>query len=691
MSTAPSAFDPELVDQTRQQLRGLVHEIESLSRSELAPGEFYEGFLNRVINALAAVGGAVWSLDEGGRLKLAYQINLQQTRLAESQEGQQQHALLLRKVTEGGQGILVQPHSGAGAGEDGGAANPTEFLLVLAALKSDKDVQGVVEIFQRPGGRPTVERGYLRFLMQMCDLAGDYLKTRHLRLFADRQLMWTQLEQFTRLVHEGLNPRQTAFTIANEGRRLVGCDRVSVALKRGSKCRVEAISGQETMDNRSNTVSLLGKLATVVVAGGDELWYTGDTTNFPPQIEEAVETYADEAHSKMVAVLPLIRPRPEAETDDEREPPDYLGALIIEQITDDVLSESMRRRIDVVADHSALALTNAREHNDLFLMPLWRTIGKMRWVVSARTLPKTIAIAGTVLLLLLALFLVPWPFRLSGKGTLEPVVRQDLFAAVDDSTVDKVLVEHGDHVEKGQLLLTMHNTAVEVNISDTAGKLAATREQSESVERQLRDERHLSREERERLGGQRTQLRKTEESLETQLALWREKEKQLQITSPIKGQIVTWQVKDKLTKRPVKTGDLLLTVADLDGDWQLEVHMPEDRMGHVARAHNELMADAQRKAQEKDLAVSYILATEPGKSYDGTVTSIQHGAEVHGDDGNVVLVRVAIDKSRHDPADLRPGATVTAKVDCGTASVGYVWFHDLIAFVQSRVLFRLMP
>ncbi|HEY2147897.1 MAG TPA: hemolysin D, partial [Pirellulales bacterium] len=428
MSTASSSFDPEIIDQTRQQLRSLVHEIEGLSRSEMSPGEFYEGFLTRVVTALAAVGGAVWTLEDGGGLRLNYHLNLQQARLGDNEDDQQRHGRLLHKVAATGEGILVQPHSGDG--ENGQAANPTEYLLVLGALKSDKDVQGVVEIFQRSGGRPTVERGYLRFLTQMCDLAGDYLKTRHLRSFADRQIMWSQLEQFTRLVHEGLDPRHTAYTIANEGRRLIGCDRVSVALKRGNRCRIEAISGQELLDNRSNTVTLLGKLATVVVAGGEDLWYSGDTANLPPQIEESVETYADEAHSKMVAVLPLERPREEAETDDDAKPPEFLGALVIEQIAEDMITESMRRRIDVVADHSALALSNAREHNDLFLMPVWRAIGKSRWVVQARTLPKTLAITGAVLALLLILFLWPMRFQLSGKGTLQPVNKNDVYAAV---------------------------------------------------------------------------------------------------------------------------------------------------------------------------------------------------------------------------------------------------------------------
>jgi hypothetical protein len=66
--------------------------------------------------------------------------------------------------------------------------------------------------------------------------------------------------------HASLDPKATAYTIANEGRRLIECDRVSVAILKGRKCVIEAVSGQDTFDKRSNTVSMLAHLATAVVA-----------------------------------------------------------------------------------------------------------------------------------------------------------------------------------------------------------------------------------------------------------------------------------------------------------------------------------------------------------------------------------------------------------------------------------------
>ncbi len=50
-----------------------------------------------------------------------------------------------------------------------------------------------------------------------------------------------------------------------------------------------------------------------------------------------------------------------------------------------------------------------------------------------------------------------------------------------------------------------------------------------------------------------------------------------------------------------------------------------------------------------------------------------------------VPVRVQINDK--DVADRRVGIEATAKLYCGTRSIGYTWFHELFEFVQTRVLF----
>jgi len=680
MSTEQS-IDPQLVEQTKQQIRSLVGEIAQLSRADVAPEEFYGQFLTRVVSALAAVGGAVWATNEEGRLGLQYQINFQESKLRErNEEEQAQHGRLLYKVLSSGEALLVPPHSGAGDAADtkDKAANPTDFLLVLGLLKTDLEALGVVEILQRTDAGLATQQGYLRFLSQMCDLAGDFLKSHQLRHFSDRQVLWTQLEDFTHVVHANLNPRETAYTIANEGRRLIECDRLSVAIRRGNKCTIEAISGQDVFNTRSNTVRLLGQLASAVVVTGEPIWYTGDTRDMAPQVEDAVQAYVDEAHSKTVAVLPLRRPQgPEEEEPRDRpeaEPP--VGALIVEQIEDSRVPPTLVQRVEVVCRHSAVALANAMEHQNLFLMPVWRALGKSRVVVKARTLPKTLTIAGAILALLLGLFIWPADFRLESKGTLEPADRRDVFAGIK-GVVTKVCVSHGDMVEKDQVLAVLRDVDLEVEITRVNGQLLATHERITALGMQLLQRRNLTDEEKGRLMGERKEAEAQEESLNKQLDLLKEKNRELKVRSPIPGQIVTVDVENKLINRPVQRGQVLMRVADLGSQWQLELRMPENRMGHITQAQQQF---------GDRLDVRYQLATDPGQDFYGHIQETHYSAEVHGEEGNTVTIKVAIDKT--ELPHLRPGGTVTGKVYCGRRSIGYVWFHDVFEFIQSRIIFR---
>ena len=186
---------------------------------------------------------------------------------------------------------------------------------------------------------------------------------------------------------------------------------------------------------------------------------------------------------------------------------------------------------------------------------------------------------------------------------------------------------------------------------------------------------------------------KTLDSLTTQLQILQQKQSRLIVKSPMAGQIFTWQVRDKLENRPVEKGQVLLSVADPAQDWDLELKMPEDRMGHIMKARQELRERLRQEGASEDeiaaadLDVEYIVATDPGVTHWGKIKEIQNIAEVRGEEGNVVLVRVKIDKNDLLTAPRR-GAGVTAKIHCGSASLGYSLFHDLISWFQSRVLFR---
>jgi len=785
-------YDPQLIEQTKQQIRTLVNEIAKFARSpEMSLDEFYAEFLPRVVSSLAAIGGVIWARDDQGRLALQYQVNLQETKLPTLQEEDQiRHGRLLHKVMTGGEGALVPPHSGAG--DEDQAANPTDYLLVLGPLKTELEVVGVVEVFQRSEAGPSTQKGYLRFLAQMCDLAGDFLKSRQLRHFSDRQVLWTQLEEFTRLVHASLHPRETAYTIANEGRRLIECDRVSVAIRRGNRCLIEGISGQDVFDKRSNTVRLLNRLATVVAASGEAVWYTGDTRDMAPQVEDAIQEYVDESHTKALAVIPLRRPvlveKEKERPDEPEELPRPVGVLIVEQIEDSRVPARMLHRVEVVAQHSSVAMANAMEHQSLFLMPLWRTLGKSRVLTRARTLPKVLLAAAAVVALLVALVVVPAELKLNSPGSLVPVERREVFADID-GTVEKVYVNHGDVVEKGQKLLLMRNLGLAEKIAEKDGELKGTRETIERLKRQIYERDVSPDREQGAQGRGQNELygllsgeEQKEIAVAAQLAVLKSQRRELEVPSPVNGRVISWDPSLRLTGLHAQKGWVLLRLAELDKTWQLELRMPEDRSARILRAQKALYASLrdrvgaalheslrepvenrlreQLRAQasapppgeqavpapdanplgpaaaalpnaeedlerqvaaalekaldqeaearlgeipdkqlrpklldltgedvEDRLPVEYILASAPSIKHYGWIEDVHWYADLFGDEGSIVKIKVAIDKDDIQAEELRHSTSVTAKVACGRRALGYVLFHDLFAWVQ-KMWFR---
>ncbi|HYO23927.1 MAG TPA: HlyD family efflux transporter periplasmic adaptor subunit [Lacipirellulaceae bacterium] len=711
-----AAVDEEAVLRAKQEIQSLVQEVVDLSKSEIEPTDFYAALLEKSISALAAIGGVVWTYDPSTGFKLEYQVNLQQTGLRGSPEAMNQHSRLLGQLAKRGEGALVAPHSGATVGDDDqSAANPTEFLLVVAPVTTDRGVDGLIEIFQRTGARPNTQRGYLRFLQQICEIAGEYLKTRRLRDFGAKQTLWEQLESFTSLVHERLDSRSTAFTIANEGRRLVGCDRVTVVLKRGPKYVVEAISGQDTFDKRSNVVRMLRDLSAVVIRSGEDLWYTGDTTNLSPQVEKAVNDYVDESHTKQIAVLPLREADPLS--DDPTRPrraENMLGAIVIEQLVDSRPPDGLLQRVEVVRKHSSTALTNAQSHEGLFLLPLWRFIGKSRVLVAARNLPKTILATLAIVAAALAMWLVKWDFTVAADGKLLPATRRYVFAPAE-GTITEVPVRDGQTVAAGQVVARQESLTIENEIIRLTGAIESNYDQIAGIDIRIRqmDRTQVRDTDYGELLSERSRLRTESKALERQLAIQRRKHAQLEIVSPIDGKVVTWKVHDNLENRPVRTGMRLMEIADPTKDWELEIEVPEAKMGHVVRQ----LEESRRADPEAPLLVTFILATHPSARLEGRVTHIDSSAEMSGEQGNTVHMDVQFhqaelikllgspeakgpDAAPRPPAvadaeliaelkrNLKVGADVKAKIHCGRASIGYVWFHELWEFIQSRILFR---
>jgi hypothetical protein len=143
----------------------------------------------------------------------------------------------------------------------------------------------------------------------------------------------------------------------------------------------------------------------------------------------------------------------------------------------------------------------------------------------------------------------------------------------------------------------------------------------------------------------------------------------------------------------------------------LEIKMPEHKAGRILEAE---AARLERNDPEQ-LQAWFILSNHPQRRFRGRVERIATTAEFDEEQKQqIVLVRVVpedvadfipdfVDLERHPGKKrlssihmklkdgrefkMNPEAEVTAKVDCGKRSLGYVLLRELIEFVYETIVF----
>ena len=681
---AEETIDAGLLEQTKNQIRKLVAEIAELAESDIQPAEFHVEFLNRAVAAVAASGGALWLLDGRGGLRLQHQLEFQQTGLLQNRQRSQPHDALLGVMLQATQPQIIPPN----ATVDGvpGAGNPTPFALILAPLYVDKQAVGLVEILMDPTRRAANQKSTLRFVGDLCDLATQYLKNRQLRQMMSQQRLWNQLEGFTHAIHSSLDLKETTYAVANDGKRLVGCDRLSVAMKIGGRMMVEAVSGQEVVEQRANLIRELTRLCKLVHQSGDDLVYTGSTDGFPPEIRDALELYVDESGSKALVATLLYKP----ESDPNKEKVPY-GVLVAEQIGDEMAPTDMAARAEVVARHASTAVWNAQDHDKIFLLPLLKTIGSPWRFFRGRTLAKIVAGLVAVIVLIGVLAFVPWRLTIEGRGSILPENRRITYAPIQ-GTVAELPFEHGQAVRQGDLLARLESKELD---KQRTALLADQTKAEKSITHIALHQNKAPLAEKPRLIAERAEAEVLRDSAAKQLEIIDEQLKQMEVRSPVDG-IVThpFEVRKDLMGRPVEVGQELIQVSATDRDWVLEVEVPDDDMGPVLEARSRLEQEIAKgeKPAGSMLSAYFVTATDPEHRYPGFVRRISSKAEtVEGK--HVVKVTVGFspevqrDFLRRNQS-LRPGAEVRARIYCGDARLAYVLLRDVVHVFYETVLFR---
>jgi multidrug efflux pump subunit AcrA (membrane-fusion protein) len=281
-----------------------------------------------------------------------------------------------------------------------------------------------------------------------------------------------------------------------------------------------------------------------------------------------------------------------------------------------------------------------------------------------------------VLLLLVAGIAIPASFDMRAKGILTPTKKQDVHAPTPGE-IHQILVDSGDMVQEGQTILVMKNPELEIKKSEIEGQLKTAQESLFTVMQQLQNpSNRLTPQDQARLEADVAKLLPQVESLKEQSQLVNERLDKLTVKSPMTGRIITWDVKRTLQNRPVETGQVLMTIAAADTDYEVELYMPERRIGHVHRWRDKI----KNKDPSAELTADFISMTDPGVTHTGRVAHINPTAEPHDEQGNIVRIRVQPDETLKNA---RPGATVTANVHCGRAPWLWAKLHEAWEWLET--------
>ncbi len=711
LSTGGAASD----DQAWQQLEDVFAGLGQLARSSVAPDEFYRKLLDRSVRALSAVGGAVWLRAPGGAMRPVVQINWPGDAIAADDDSRLAHERVLTDVATSGRVASVPPHS---AHEAESSANPTEHLLLVGAVGCEQRAESeepranqadsgplpsgsspfalssqraaavaIIEILARPGASPAAAEGCEQFLSAVCELASDFHAHHELAQLRANACYRDELLRLAGNAHRHLDLKRTAYAVANDGRRVVGCDRLSVVAASGRRCRVLATSGVGRVERRSGAARRLAHLAELVRRVAEPAYYTDGQSDALPPIAAALEEHAEASHARQVAVVPLMQPSDDAGDFDtpstaRRDEPRFV--LVAEQF-DAQRDNLSRERLVEVAEVCASALYHALEVDRLPLRGVLRPLAVGKQFV-AEHLSRTAIVAALVVAAIAALVLVPADFNVDAPGTLQPTVQQDVFAP-RDGLVDEVLVAHGTVVTAGEPLVRLRDPSLDLELKRAHGERETARRQLDAVRatrtgssRSDADSPDLY-----RLSAEQRELEQQLTNLDREIELLDQQREKLVVRSPIAGRVLTWDVGKRLVARPVQRGEVLVTVADLSDDWQLELDVADDRLGYVMAA---------AEASDEPLPVRFRLRSEDDALHTGHISEICRTADVRTGASQTaeptVLVRVALDRlelSEVEQRELRPGLSARAQIECGRRSLGYVWLHDVWGAIVRWVRF----
>ena len=666
--------DP-LVDQTRREISQMIREIAELTKQDIPAERFLSQLCDRTLRAMAAEGIVIWrrtietekpiqpSTHATQQLNNPFHPIVRLGRITDQSiptESLAAHQCMLREVAAEVCPVVVP--ATPSAIEPDTPANPSDYpaaVVPVEMLTTSGAMEYLMEVFLEPGGGVASQRGYLRFVAQVADLAGEFLRADQLRTLVSIQEINERTEQAIESFERFRTVDSLRSYIVDAMAELFEMDRVTWC-DLSNRYPLVAISYTDAFDPKSDAAKRILSEASVP-----------SIPHFPPG--DSTDEDQPPQDSIPLATLAVVDGGPRAPNDRfvlmrttnssaRKEPRNEFGPI-------------QQRELIRLARQGSLAveqLQHRRRRVAGWLIP--RPESATRSSLGKRI--KSIVVA-TVLALVLW---VPVPDQVSGTATAIPKSMQRLHA-LRDAIVNGIHVEHDQQVHPGDLLLSLTDPDLEEQITSLQGRRAVLTQQQVRLTHAMVDDSTADINQFEDLRGQRSITQEELQSIEGQLKLLYSIRDSLVLRSDRHGRVDAWQVHQRLGGKPVGRGDFLLGITSEKTPWLLSVEVDHRRLGKLRRLH-----------RDGELSATATLDDQPDRVVATTVVTFGPsipGGKQRGRPGSPPKSMMLL---RLDPPlnnlGLSNGAPAKVVFRCGKQPLAQLLFGDLWHSVRDEMALR---
>ena len=646
--------------------RGLRH-LMALSRYSIEPlteSTFCNKLLEIVVAVTGAKAGVVWKISSNQAEEVAdFPLEIGSIEFKQMVPFEVS-ADLISKVHDRGEAHYVGEIFGVSTeGWHQQVDSSCDRAASFHLLKQNAEASMVVGLIYH-GKMRAIDPKKIEFaLLSVREWVVNYYRSVESRSLREELKFMHSLQRFRERLASSSEPLELLYELVNEVANFVSADRVTVFRGKANRFEMVAISGVSTLSSSSEISNLLNAAVNEVAEKGlpAEVASSDEKSHF-------VERYFKRSNCLQMIAVPILSKSLKAHES-------FRGVLLFE-----VFGESSKISLDEkllrIVEQVNLGLTNAFESESK--VNSFRVMGKQGLLASGRrTFKFQKWIAGLVLTaLIFGLFFLKTDFFIKADGQILPFEQRRIFAP-GDGEIAKVFDARDDVFKKGEPLIRIRSLDLEMQIARVKGEQMATQEKLFAIESRRITGGGRAEVERENsnsaLSASAEELQILLESQNAQLEILNRQLSILEVESPLDGQIVTWQFRKLLDARPVQRGQLLMTIADVNGGWIGELEVSDYRAGYVMEALQE----------SGTLPVKFVLVSSPDQIHSGRVTSASYSTDEDQMGRPIMRATVAVDwESEVKP---RSGAKIIAKIKCGKKPLIYQWFHEPVANFRSAL------